>query len=789
MLFHSRDNTQRRLRLAVMLALGASPLTTAWAADDMESGRLEEIVVTAQKREQSVKDVGMAVTALGDDYLRARGVSDVADLMRVEPSFIVSQAQYGTPVYTIRGVGYNERALAASPAVSVYVDEVPFAYPALTKGATLDIQRVEVLKGPQGTLYGQNATGGAINYIAAKPTDTLEAGVEGTYARFGAYNINGYLSGPVSDSLKARLAVDVTGGGAWQESYTRNDEIGEKDQKKLRLLLDWQASDDLHFALNLNTWTDKSDTSVGQLFAIILQNPAVAENVPDLVNFPLAPRRARAADWFPGYAHRNDQEFYQAALRADWRISDAVDFVSLTSFQHYEQDDVVGNDGLALDSNSELQKGKLKSFSQEFRVNGTAVDEKLFWLAGVTYVKDDVEEDITGRLPYTTPAFAFSETPDGTPTGLPNFEEIYFTSDPEVTTKAVFANLEYKFGDHVSAHASARYTESKIDYSGCLSGDDVFTTGLNGAQAQIKALIGGTFIPVAPGECLTFDQNFDPGLVRDKLSENNVSWRVGLDWKPVDDTLVYASISKGYKAGTFPTLPATGAIQLQPVKQESLLAYEIGTKTTLARVVDVDASVFYYNYQHKQLRGRIVDPTGVFGVIDALVSIPKSEVTGAELALRWRPVAGLSLNTAATFLDTNVKRGSTVDVFSGVVTDYKGYPFPATPKWTVAAGAQYEWSISSNMNMFAGADYRWQDDALSVFEDSRLGPPDLNVKSYGLLDLRLGVKSADDKWSAMVFGKNVTNEYYWTTASRIYDTAVRYTGQPATYGVTFSYRY
>ncbi|MEA3151667.1 MAG: iron complex outerrane recepter protein, partial [Gammaproteobacteria bacterium] len=188
---------------------GASPPSTPVAPDSpatvapTENGgtTLQEILVTAQKRSQSINDVGMSITAVTDAQLRDLGVRSVADLSKIEPSFIVSNSPYGAPVYSIRGVGYNEKSLAASPAVSVYVDEIPYAYPALTKGATLDLERVEVLKGPQGTLFGQNATGGAINYIAAKPTDKPEAGYELTYGRFGAVNVNGYVSGPLTDTL------------------------------------------------------------------------------------------------------------------------------------------------------------------------------------------------------------------------------------------------------------------------------------------------------------------------------------------------------------------------------------------------------------------------------------------------------------------------------------------------------------------------------------------------------------------------------------------------------------
>jgi len=747
--------------------------------------RLEEIIVTAQKRQQSINDVGMAITALSGEQLRAKGIDSVGGLTKIDPSFIVSQASYGTPVYSIRGVGYNSESLAASPTVSVYVDEFPYAYPALTKGATLDIERVEILKGPQGTLYGQNATGGAVNYIAAKPTESFEAALEATYARFGEYNVNGYLSGPISETLRARLAFEVMGGGAWQKSITRNDEIGDTEQQKLRLLLDWTPTEDLAVSLNLNTWSDTSDTAVTQLIALNLQAPGVAEFVPDLVNAPFAPANARAADWFPDLPHENDQTFYQAALRADYSVSDSLTLTSLTSFQDYEQDDWIGNDGVALDGNSQRQRGTVESFSQELRASGSLMDSNMNWLLGLAYSKDETEEEALGRLPYTTPAFAF------TAFGLNPFAEINTSANPTVTTKAIFGNIEYEVQENLSIHAGARYTESDIDYTGCLSGDPDFTAGLNFIQAFVK---GDAAVPVAPGDCLTFDATFTPGLVTSELNEDNVSWRVGADWHPVESTLVYATVSKGYKAGSFPTLPGTGDIQFQPVKQEELLAYEVGMKSAVSDRLEVKASVFRYDYKDKQLRGRIVDPTGVFGVIDALVNIPESAEDGAELELTWAAAEGLTLNAAVTYLDAQVDGDFfTIDIYEtgAELTNYDGYSFPATPDWTVIAGGIYEWSLSDRLDAFVAADYRYQTSAPSLFQDRSTIPehPSLEADEYGLLDLRVGVTTVDGRWSAQLFGKNITDEYYWTQENRIYDTSVRYAGKPRTYGVTVGYKF
>lgn len=201
-----------------------------------------EIVVTAQKRAQSINDVGLSITAASGEFLAERGVTDVAGLTAVVPGLVYTPSPYATPVYTLRGVGYYDNALAGSPTVSVYVDEVSLPFPVMTPGATLDVERVEVLKGPQGTLYGQNATGGAINYVSAKPTDTTQAGIDIGYSRFDTFEVNGFVSGPLTDTLRVRAAGRAVEGGPWQKSYTRDDELGRTRKFFGRVLFDWTPS-------------------------------------------------------------------------------------------------------------------------------------------------------------------------------------------------------------------------------------------------------------------------------------------------------------------------------------------------------------------------------------------------------------------------------------------------------------------------------------------------------------------------------------------------------------------
>jgi outer membrane receptor protein involved in Fe transport len=214
-----------RAHLAIVFFAAIATSSPTWAqtqAPSAEPAALDEIVVTAEKREESINNVPMAVSAFSGSQLVALGIKNVQDLTEVVPGLTFAQTNFSTPVYTLRGVGFYETSLSAYPDVTVYVDEAALPFPILTTHVGFDLDRVEVLRGPQGILFGQNSTGGAINYVAAKPTSTFQAGTYVSYGEFNAFDLQGYVSGPINDTLSARLAVDLQQGGAYQYSYTRN---------------------------------------------------------------------------------------------------------------------------------------------------------------------------------------------------------------------------------------------------------------------------------------------------------------------------------------------------------------------------------------------------------------------------------------------------------------------------------------------------------------------------------------------------------------------------------------
>jgi len=185
-------------------------------SEEVTPGQLEEVIVTAQKRSERIQDVPMSITAVSRDELSKEGVFGPADLEKVAPGFTYRQSQNGTPVYAIRGIGFYSEQAAVAPTVTVYQDQTPLPYARMAEGVGMDVERVEVLKGPQGTLFGQNSTAGAVNYIAAKPTNTMEAGVDATYGRFNEFDIDGFVSGPIGKGVKARLSFRQELRDGWQ---------------------------------------------------------------------------------------------------------------------------------------------------------------------------------------------------------------------------------------------------------------------------------------------------------------------------------------------------------------------------------------------------------------------------------------------------------------------------------------------------------------------------------------------------------------------------------------------
>lgn len=746
------------------LALGS----VAYAQEDQSADNASgEIVVTAQKRDQAINDVPMSITAFTGDQLAAQGVESTEDLARVVPGFTFTQSPYSAPVYSIRGVGFYDYSIGATPTVSVYLDEAPLPFSVMSRGAGFDLSRVEVLKGPQGLFFGSNSTGGAVNYIAARPTSELEAGFDAGYGNYGAYEIGGFVSGPLAPNLSARLAIAHEGSDDWQTNTVTGEGNGSRDFTRARLLVDWNVSSAVALSLNINGFNDNSDGRAGQFTGIAPVIPGFES--PLLATLPLATGNGEQAGWGAQAPSRDDQ-LIQGVLRADIDLNSAVTFTSLSAVANYEQDAFVDPDSTPARMTDTRDEGSIDAFSQEFRFAGASDDARLHWVVGANYERSDVSETQTLDTRDSSGFQFFGVLPPGPPT--PDIVQNF--SDQEFESAAAFFNLDYEVTDALTLHAGVRYTDTTIDFTGCTS------DSANGRLGVFLNFLLGTSFTF--DQCTTLDETFTPGLVNVQLAEDNVSWRVGADYRLSDDVLLYANVSQGYKAGSFPVLPTASSVQNDPVTQEQLLAYEVGFKATLAdRTLQVNGALFYYDYTDKQILGTsIVFP---FGPLNRLVNIPSSTVEGVELQVDWSPNQAWLFNLGATYLNSEIGDFSNFDSF-GVPQNFQGEAFPNTPDWQVTAGATYNWSVG-DLAAFAGGNVTYHSDTNGALgEDARLA-----IDSYTLLDLRIGVGAPDESWRVSLWGQNVTDEYYWTNAFKLADVTGRFAGMPATYGVRLETRF
>lgn len=823
------------LAVQVMLALSIAVAVPAMA-------QLEEVVVTAQKREQSANDIGMAISALSGDTLKELNILDTADLAIAIPGLTYANSGLSVPIYTLRGVGFNEDSVQAQATVGVYNDQVGVPYPIMTKGLMMDIERVEVMKGPQGTLFGRNSTGGAINYIANKPTDEFEASVTGGYGRFETSDISGYVSGPLTDTISARLAVrTVQSQEGWQESVTRNDDLGEEDKTAARLLVNFEASDTLDVLLAAGWWQDKSDTQAPQYLSPNPQGLGGDPNANPITNaLQFSGDYARVAlqdsddnrdaDWtggnYRGGKPENDMESYTFSATVNWELNDAVTLTSLSSYSKFDNNDTLNNldgyGGMPLDNSvsgitaqdtitplvrdeydgfdtiglsSFSNDASIKGWSQELRFSGD-IDE-VSWILGGYLSHDKVDSTLTQYADLT------SNTNLGYVSSLNNvgIQSFDMPGEQKSDTWAIFGHSEWAFADAWKLTLGLRYTDDKKDFEGCSKDNG------DGATSQyINTLVDGDTVP---GGCITFlpDSNVG-GLIKKSLDEDSTSGRVGLDWNVTDEVLTYASYSRGYKSGSFPTTAAFTADQLDPVTQEKVDAYELGVKADFADgLAHVNAAIFYYDYSDKQLISRV---STVLGALPALQNVPESEVSGAEIDLQWAPIDGLMISLAGSYTDTEVKKFSGYNNL-GVRGVMDGSDFPLTPEYQATAMVQYDWSVGTNLMAFVGADVSYSDgfntdyaiksvttegnnpvqlQALGLQPGDSIGVlPNYELDDYTLVGARFGIYSADQTWRATVWGRNITDEYYRVSSRKMSDADIAYTGKPATYGITLTYNW
>lgn len=771
---------------------------------------IEEVIVKAQKRSESIYEVPISISAYSGETIRELGLTDTRDLGNLVPGFSFSDSGYSVPIYTLRGVGFNEASQTASATVGVYIDEQNLAFPVFSKGANLDLERIEVLKGPQGTLYGRNTTGGVINYITAKPGENLEAGLAATLSRFKTYDVEGFVSGPIGERLGARLALrSITSEDGWQTSLTRPEaNLGQVDKLSGRGTLVWDSSDTATTELALSGWSDQGEPQAPQAIAIRLQN-AVASSalrsagLPEELGLPQSVRDHptvdrdtddnREADW-ADLPWQLNETFMMASLRHERSITDNNTLTVLASLADFENDhSFLPQSGLSVRNAEREVIVDTRAWTVEARVDGIW-GEGMGWLVGTFASHDDVYEYQSVYIDEASSSFTIDPANLGQPGPLiGNRVDTY--GEQVADAYALFGNANWQLNDAVKLTTGLRYTREKRDFAGCTIDSPNNSAGIGfGNVLNGLSLSTGGSGGIEPGDCLILGDEpsqapggparREPGVYTGVLDEDNVSWRLAADWQMSDDDLLYASYSRGFKSGSFPVLASSDRKQYRPATQERLDALEAGAKFGFFdRALNLNLAAYYYDYKDKQLLGRTFDE--VFGPLPILVNVPESEVYGFEAEAQSNPLEGLFVSVAASYLHTEVKEGATLDR-DGEEVDLAGNAFNFAPEIEITLIADYTWALSEELDMGVGGDISYSDDTNAVITGEEI----FAIDAYAVVNARIHLSSVHDGWKLTAWGRNIVDEVYTSGMFETgADTIARYTGMTRTWGITLDYRY
>ncbi|WP_417450614.1 TonB-dependent receptor [Kordiimonas sp.] len=682
---------------------------------------LEEIIVTAQKRAQRFEDVGLTVNVVTGSELKSSGTESIVDLGGITPNVQIKNVLANSITnVSIRGIGLNDYAVNNNPAAGIYVDNVYLVSPAMLGFSFFDIDRVEVLKGPQGDLYGRNTTAGAINIISRKPSDETDVMLEAGYASYENWHFEGAVGGALSSNLTARFALQtVQQDSGWQTNYVTGDRIGKVDRTNARLQLEYKPSDSLDILLSAHKGYDRSDVALYKANNILTaEEDQYAE-------------QARVAG--AGNNPHMELESSGAAVTVNWALTPEVSMTSISAYEEFSRIHVEDTDGTSLAYLDATYDNGVQQYSQELRFNYSAEDLEL--IGGGFYSHDKVQTRDEFYSPDLLPLL-----------GLGGLDTIGNSYRQRTDAYAAFMHAEWTFAPKLTLIGGLRYTHEK------------------------KVFDEATTFLCAAGGC---NEVFAP--VANDYSTSNVSGKVGLNYKLTDETLLYASVSRGFKSGGFQGQLTFDPTVLEPFDDEKLTAYELGVKSRLKPNLQLNASVFHYEYSDMQIYGPLFDSP--VGVLFGIANVGDARVTGAEADIWWRPIVGLDLRFGVGTIDTKVTRSIVAGVTEGSV-------LPNAPELTLNGQIRYNWEVSDH----ASADITLSGNYQSRvrFDIVRL-PNEAMEDGYFMGNAEIGL-SFGEQWRVSVWGKNLFNKLFRTQAL---NTSVGWTehyGAARTFGINLSYK-
>ncbi|HEX4648094.1 MAG TPA: TonB-dependent receptor [Steroidobacteraceae bacterium] len=813
--------TRSRLRvltwsLAAGAALyGASPQAARAEAAPQDDAALQEIVVTAERRTEKAQDVPVAITAVSAADLEARGVRQASDITATVPNMLLN-LPYGPeaqPTFTLRGVTTQDFSQNQSSPIAMYVDEVYKPVGAVQALQTYDLERVEVLRGPQGTLYGKNATGGAVNFYSRNPSLSEYDG----YVTVGAGNYNDYstraaVGGPIVDGqLGWRVAVYYENRDGWVHSVAPDYIPGDHVEPL-------NGIDAL--AARFTLLARPGDALTATLKVAVTRSGGTPYGAHAIANDPTVTGFNGTINWFDNgakYAAHKDIRNDSASLKLDWELSPHASLTSVSGFDFgrwYEKSDDGGlpitgpSIGFGRLDDPNTYSSTVNAFSQEIRI--ASRDTGAFsWLAGLYYGRESTHANVQfhffdGEGPFWAPTNA------GAPAQLFGFDE-YNNFDQLKDSRAAFANLTFAVAPTVTLRGGLRYTKDKVTIDNFYALLGGLASPPVGASPDVDAAtwwsqsIGGP-APAGFAPFTSFQQGLAPqalGVVPELGKDtSNVSGKIGADWKPREGVLAYGSISQGYRGVAFNGQAFGDPSQVTFADPEKLTSYELGLKTELGNRRGIfNATLFHYDYKNQQFLDAFPLPDGV-GTGFRTVNAPKARIDGAEFELRGKVTPDLEIGSSlglmhSKYVDLTLNQGLCVAgtapnctvprvcCVGNQLIQAPDYDASVDLDWRFARLAVGELRLFADVN-FYGKQYF---DAFNTERDAQ--------GAYGVANARLSLESTGKRgYSIGAWIKNLTNRQYLAYALNQKDAdtgAIGFdyalVGEPRTYGIDATLRF
>ena len=725
------------VRRSCLLLVAACVAIPAYAAV------IEEVVVTAQKREQNVQDVGIAISAFTGDQMRQLGFTSAQQVTAMAPGVSTVQPN-GEANYSIaiRGVANSDFTANVESPVAVYLDEVYISQMSGTGFMLFDMDRVEILRGPQGTLYGRNATGGLVHFVSKKPTEEFEGYAQLTGGSYDQISFEGAVGGAITDTLMARVSLATND----HDGYVKNrlgGRLNDGNDQTARLQVLWAPTENLDLLLNVRGSNQDIDTGFFEHVSANVEGELTPNEVNQVLGYIDDDGDPFKGDYdSPGF---NDLETRGYTATLNWDFDDFT-LTSITDYSTVKRDYIEDSDSSPVEFFNFYLTTDAEQFSQEVRLSGGS--EKTNWVTGVYYMDLKVDDSNGGESePFVDPA---SDTPD-----LSGIDNPYET---KTESWSVFGQVEYDLTDTLTGIAGVRWIS-----------DDKSHDYVSNAVDYI------------PGTRL---RNGNPNILAELASysgdreDSELAMRLGLNWVVNDDLLLYASYNRGVKGGgynapIFPfTPPAEYTDQYMSYDPEKLNAYELGFKaTTQEGLMIINGAWYYYDYDDYQ--------AFQFVGIDAITTNAQADSFGGELEVMMNPVEGLEILFGVAYNDIDVDLGGGAPETTSV----------QSPKWNLNGLVRYEHALLGGTGALQ---FDAQSRSTHYFALTRL--PTVREGGYTVSNASASYTSGDEKWQVIGFVHNLTDEEYVVqtfdlSGPNVFGMVEKYYGRPRWYGVSLTYNW